>query len=77
MTTDYLQRLARDLRLAYGDLDDLEFMKVVTEFEAETERVLRERAAFVALSTPQAVALLMVLYEVAEALKFYRERGRQ
>ena len=70
---DYMTRLARDLRLRYGGEDH---PNVVNEFETETRRVIRERAAFVCLTTPQAVALLMTLAELSEALQFYRTLHR-
>lgn len=73
MTDDYMTRLARDLRLQYGGED---YVRVVEEFHAETIRVVREQAAFVCLTTPQAVALYAVLCELGEAVKFYRERQR-
>ena len=76
MSDDYMTRLARDVRLAYGDLETGEFVNVVDELEAETRRVIRERAAFVCLTTPQAVALLMTLTELGDVFRFYRERQR-
>jgi hypothetical protein len=72
MNDDYMTRLARDLRLAYGGDD---YMNVVDEFEAEVLRVVRERAALVVLTVPQAVALSAVLNEMGRALEFYRTRS--
>jgi len=72
MSDDYMTRLARDLHLAYGGDD---YLGVLEEFEAEVLRVVDERAAFVVLTVPQAVALKAVLYELSEAVHFYRNRA--
>lgn len=72
MSDDYMTRLSRDLKLAYGGDD---FLKVVDEFEAEVLRVVSERAALVVLTVPQAVALKAVLHELGAAVHFYRKRA--
>jgi hypothetical protein len=72
--TDYTARLLRDIRLAYGEAESGEYIKVVSEFEAEVVRALGERTALVCLTTAQAVALWAVLRETTGALKYYREQ---
>ena len=38
--------------------------------------MVKEHAAYVVLAAPQAVALLMTIHEMMDAIKFYREKQR-